>query len=142
MHMYLLSYISIICAIYSLTLHRICCLITSPCSPLIYIYICIHFYPIGTVVKPSKEDILFVPQKPYLVNGTLRDQIIYPHTVADMRAIGVTDDDLVRLLEVVDPAQSIVREWKFDDQRDWFHSFSGGQKQRVAMARVFYHRPR
>ncbi len=96
----------------------------------------------GTVMKPRKEDILFVPQKPYLVKGTLRDQIIYPHTVEDMRAKGVSDDDLMRLLEVVDPARSITKEWKFDDVRDWFNAFSGGQKQRVAMARVFYHRPR
>jgi hypothetical protein len=36
------------------------------------------------IIKPKKRDILFVPQKPYLVLGTLRDQIIYPHSKADM----------------------------------------------------------
>lgn len=39
----------------------------------------------GTLTKPHKEEILFVPQKPYLVLGTLRDQIIYPHDVDDMK---------------------------------------------------------
>ncbi len=96
----------------------------------------------GTIIKPANSDILFVPQKPYLVTGCLRDQVIYPHTIAEMKAIGVTDDDLMHLLDIVDPARSITREWKFDDVRDWNNAFSGGQKQRVAMARVFYHRPR
>eukprot|EP00455_Lapot_gusevi_P033107 TRINITY_DN3617_c0_g1_i2.p1 TRINITY_DN3617_c0_g1~~TRINITY_DN3617_c0_g1_i2.p1 ORF type:complete len:735 (-),score=339.57 TRINITY_DN3617_c0_g1_i2:93-2297(-) len=95
----------------------------------------------GVVYKPSKEDILFVPQKPYQVRGTLRDQIIYPHNRAQMEAAGVTDADLIYLLKLVDPANSILRQWTLDDQRNWFNAFSGGQKQRVAMARVFYHRP-
>lgn len=96
----------------------------------------------GRVVKPRKEDILFVPQKPYLVLGTLRDQIIYPHSYADMRALGITDDDLGHLLAMVDPARIITTTWKWDEVKDWFHAFSGGQKQRVAMARLFYHKPR
>ena len=96
----------------------------------------------GRVVKPPKCDILFIPQKPYLVMGTLRDQIIYPHTHDQMKQRGVSDDDLRHLLEMVDPARIILTQWKFDEERDWFHSFSGGQKQRVAMARLFYHRPR
>jgi len=95
----------------------------------------------GTVIKPQKEDILFVPQKPYLVLGTLRDQIIYPHSHQEMIANGVTDEDLAHLLSVVDPSGIILANWKWDDIKDWFHAFSGGQKQRVAMARLFYHRP-
>jgi len=96
----------------------------------------------GVLTKPPKEDILFIPQKPYLVLGNLRDQIIYPHSLSDMQALGVTDADLARLLAVVDPAQNITRTWGWDEVKDWFHAFSGGQKQRVAMARLFYHRPK
>jgi ABC-type uncharacterized transport system fused permease/ATPase subunit len=96
----------------------------------------------GVLTKPPKEEILFVPQKPYLVLGTLRDQIIYPHNVDDMKKAGVTDDDLKQLLGIVDPQQKITTDWKWDEIRDWFYAFSGGQKQRVAMARLFYHRPR
>jgi ABC-type uncharacterized transport system fused permease/ATPase subunit len=55
----------------------------------------------GVVVKPRKEDVLFVPQKPYLVLGSLRDQVIYPHKEVDMKAAGVTDSDLERLMDVV-----------------------------------------
>jgi ATP-binding cassette subfamily D (ALD) protein 3 len=84
---------------------------------------------------------MFVPQKPYQVVGTLRDQIIYPHDRAQMTALGVTDTDLCRLIQMVDPAQSILGQWQLDDVRNWINAFSGGQKQRIAMARVFYHRP-
>ena len=96
----------------------------------------------GRLIKPAKSSILFVPQKPYLVMGTLRDQVIYPHTHEDMKSLGITDEHLSSLLAIVDPARNITREWSWDTVKDWFHAFSGGQKQRVAMARLFYHRPR
>eukprot|EP01119_Soliformovum_irregulare_P011257 TRINITY_DN2810_c0_g1_i1.p1 TRINITY_DN2810_c0_g1~~TRINITY_DN2810_c0_g1_i1.p1 ORF type:complete len:702 (-),score=151.29 TRINITY_DN2810_c0_g1_i1:24-2129(-) len=95
----------------------------------------------GTVVKPRKEDILFVPQKPYLVLGTLRDQIIYPHSEDDMRRLGISDDDLLHLMSIVDEEDTILKQWSWADVRDWAQALSGGQKQRVAMARLFYHRP-
>jgi len=96
----------------------------------------------GLLTKPPNEDMVFIPQKSYLVLGTLRDQIIYPHNKKQMDAMGVTDDDLAKLLSIVDPAGNILKEWTFDTEKDWFHAFSGGQRQRVAMARVFYHRPK
>uniref|UniRef100_A0A6B2KZP0 ABC transporter domain-containing protein n=1 Tax=Arcella intermedia TaxID=1963864 RepID=A0A6B2KZP0_9EUKA len=95
----------------------------------------------GTVTKPDNDCILFVPQKPYLVLGTLRDQIIYPHSEEEMKAQGATDKDLEHLLSLVDPSRTILNQWAWGDVRDWFNAFSGGQKQRVAMARLFYHTP-
>jgi ATP-binding cassette subfamily D (ALD) protein 3 len=96
----------------------------------------------SSIVKPKKRDILFVPQKPYLVLGTLRDQVIYPHSYEDMREQNITDDDLEKLLSIVDPKGYIRKSWSWDEQKDWFHAFSGGQKQRIAMARLFYHKPK
>lgn len=95
----------------------------------------------GTVVKPRKEDIIFVPQIPYFVIGTLRDQVIYPHTVEDMRNLNVTNEDLDKLMEIVDPSKTILSQWKWDDVNDWFSILPLISKQRLAMARIFYHRP-
>jgi ATP-binding cassette subfamily D (ALD) protein 3 len=95
----------------------------------------------GTLIKPRNEDVLFVPQKPYQVLGTLRDQIIYPHSVEQMIQKGVSDNDLEHLLKIVDPSLTIRNQWHWDEVKDWINTFSGGQKQRIAMARVFYHCP-
>lgn len=40
----------------------------------------------GIVRKPPSSQFILIPQRPYLSLGTLRDQIIYPHSEADMRA--------------------------------------------------------
>eukprot|EP01006_Ploeotia_vitrea_P058788 TRINITY_DN70227_c0_g1_i1.p1 TRINITY_DN70227_c0_g1~~TRINITY_DN70227_c0_g1_i1.p1 ORF type:complete len:641 (-),score=66.41 TRINITY_DN70227_c0_g1_i1:125-2047(-) len=96
----------------------------------------------GEMNKPSREDVVFVPQKPYLVRGTLRDQIIYPHSVQDMKQRQVTDEELGKLLQAADPHETIRGTWEWDHFADWTTAFSGGQKQRVAMARLFYHKPR
>eukprot|EP00668_Euglena_longa_P023354 GGOE01029180.1.p1 GENE.GGOE01029180.1~~GGOE01029180.1.p1 ORF type:complete len:803 (-),score=261.11 GGOE01029180.1:1043-3451(-) len=96
----------------------------------------------GRLFKPEREAVFFVTQRPYMPLGTLRDQIIYPHTLDQMQSLGVTDADLANLLALVDPPQKIVNTWRWDDVRDWFGALSGGQKQRIAMARLFYHRPK
>lgn len=38
----------------------------------------------GLVRKPPASDFMLIPQRPYLCLGTLRDQIIYPHSKLEM----------------------------------------------------------
>ncbi|KAI7834807.1 ABC transporter transmembrane region 2-domain-containing protein [Kickxella alabastrina] len=95
----------------------------------------------GTVRKPSMRQIFYIPQRPYLPIGTLRDQLIYPDTVADMAARGTTDAQLLDILEVVQLRYVVEREGGWDAVKLWKDALSGGDKQRIAMARLFYHRP-
>ena len=56
----------------------------------------------GLVSRPKTtgaDGIMFLPQRPYLSTGTLRDQVIYPHTELDMRDSGRRDFELARVLE-------------------------------------------
>lgn len=96
----------------------------------------------GVVSKPPEKDFTYIPQRPYLCTGTLRDQIIYPDNHAQMLAKGVTDADLQGMLEVVDIGNIVEREGGWEAVREWRDALSGGDKQRIAMARLFYHRPK
>lgn len=96
----------------------------------------------GTVRKPPSEQIFYIPQRPYLSRGTLRDQVIYPDTRSDMTRKGLVDDDLHRILEVVEIEGIVDREGGWDSEKEWREALSGGVQQRIAMARLFYHSPK
>lgn len=59
-----------------------------------------------------------------------------------MLSRGKSDEDLSKILEVVDMAGIIEREGGWDAVREWRDTLSGGDKQRIAMARLFYHQPK
>ena len=46
----------------------------------------------GTVHKPTTDKIFYIPQRPYLPIGSLRDQIIYPDNVQQQKAKKITED--------------------------------------------------
>ncbi|CAI6255164.1 unnamed protein product [Periconia digitata] len=96
----------------------------------------------GTVRKPPFEDIFYIPQRPYLSRGSLRQQIIYPDSLREMHDKGITDADLLSILEVVEIESIVDRPDGWDAEQEWTDVLSGGLQQRVAMARLFYHRPK
>ena len=88
----------------------------------------------GLILIPPPEEMMFLPQRPYLPLGTLRAAISYP------AAPDTFDDATVhRALErcgLGDFAGALDR-----DER-WDQTLSIGQQQRVAFARLLLHRPR
>lgn len=99
----------------------------------------------GLVSRPrgfGMDGIMFLPQRPYLTVGTLRDQVIYPHSEMDMRENGRTDAELGRILNEVHLGYLPDREGGWDCRKEWKDVLSGGEKQRMAFARLLYHEPR
>lgn len=84
----------------------------------------------GTLTKPSPDRLFYVPQKPYLAIGTLRDQVIYPHSKADALSRGFDDVKILELLQAVHLQYLVTREGEWDAVADWADVLSGGEKQR------------
>ncbi|GIZ42183.1 hypothetical protein CKM354_000546100 [Cercospora kikuchii] len=90
----------------------------------------------------GQDGIMFLPQRVYLSHGTLRDQVIYPHTEVDMKEAGRTEMELLGILEESKLGYIPDREGGWDTRKMWQDVLSGGEKQRMAIARLLYHEPR
>lgn len=91
----------------------------------------------GVIRRPSLDKILFLPQRTYMLLGSLREQLLYPH---DSRP--VTDRELQETLEAVNLPHLAERVGGFDAVLSWADVLSLGEQQRVAFARLLLAKPR
>lgn len=91
----------------------------------------------GAIVRPASDRILFLPQRPYMVLGTLRDQLLYPNTHLE-----VEDEQLKQVLEQVNLAGLDERFGGFDAEQDWADVLSLGEQQRLTFARLLLNQPK
>jgi ABC-type uncharacterized transport system fused permease/ATPase subunit len=91
----------------------------------------------GQLVRPSLEKIMFLPQRPYIILGTLREQLLYPQTTRQM-----TDQELEEILEKVNLQHLVTNRNDFDKEVNWENILSLGEQQRLAFARLLVSRPK
>jgi len=91
----------------------------------------------GAIYRPSLNEMLFLPQKPYMILGTLRSQLTYPH--ADLE---ISEGELHYALETVNLPDLARRSGGLDVEKDWADVLSLGEQQRLAFARILINKPR
>ncbi|XP_057496579.1 ABC transporter D family member 1-like isoform X2 [Actinidia eriantha] len=120
----------------------------------------------GRLVKPCQLTgekagcgcgVFYVPQRPYMCLGTLRDQIVYPlsceeaeQRILDLYGKGqisvnagnLLDVHLKNTLENVKLLYLLKRKGGWDANQNWEDILSLGEQQRLGMARLFFHKPK
>jgi putative ATP-binding cassette transporter len=87
----------------------------------------------GGRVKPGSGNALFLPQRPYFPQGTLRDMLAYPAATDSF-----TEAEFTQALD--DVGMSALSP-ELDLRDAWSHRLSGGEQQRVALARALLVKP-
>jgi vitamin B12/bleomycin/antimicrobial peptide transport system ATP-binding/permease protein len=91
----------------------------------------------GTVEGPDYHEVLFLPQTPYMLLGTLREQLIYPNLREN-----ITDTEIQEALTVVNLEGLGDRMGGLDAEKDWAAVLSQGEQQRLAFARILLSQPK
>ena len=91
---------------------------------------------VGQLMRPDGFDAqaMFVPQRPYFPNASLRAALAYPDDANHY------NDEALRT--ALDDALLPDLKTRLDDEDAWDQKLSGGEQQRLALARVFLKKPR
>jgi putative ATP-binding cassette transporter len=87
----------------------------------------------GVVETPGEGRIMFLPQKPYLPLGTLREVVAYPSEGGRY-----TDAEIAEALRICRLEELTTR---LEDTDNWAMRLSPGEQQRLAIARALLNRP-
>ena len=87
----------------------------------------------GQVRMPDNARVLFLPQRPYIPVGTLRDAVSFPAPAGEF------SDDALR--EVLHACRLERFADRLDELQNWSMLMSGGEQQRLAVARAILHKP-
>lgn len=90
----------------------------------------------GCITRPSLDQVLFVPERPYLPPATLREALV--RTGAEQQ---MTDDDIYSILAKLDLELVIARAEGLDTEHDWRAILSLGEQHSLALARILLAAP-
>jgi len=91
----------------------------------------------GSISRPPYRNMIFLPQRPYMIHGSLRSQLEYPGA-----AHAPNDERLHQILEIVNLPHLVERvDGDLDRHADWADMLSLGEQQRVSFARLLLREP-
>jgi putative ATP-binding cassette transporter len=85
----------------------------------------------GRIVRPPAGRIMFLPERPYLPPGTLREVLL--HTGRERE---VADEEIVAVIRNLGLEPVLERAGGLDTERDWDDVLSLGEQQLLALARI------
>jgi putative ATP-binding cassette transporter len=91
----------------------------------------------GTVKRPDLDEIRFLPDRPYIPPGTLRQAL-----VSKRRERDYTDQAIVEVLELVGLADIFARSGGLDVEQEWDSLLSPHEQRQVSFARILITEPR
>jgi putative ATP-binding cassette transporter len=91
----------------------------------------------GSVRRPPLDEMAFLPQRPYMLLGSLREQLAYPHDAAEF-----TDVAMERALVECGLPELTSRVGGLDSVLQWEDVLSLGEQQRLAFARLSLRMPK
>jgi len=90
----------------------------------------------GRINRPDLDEILFLPERPYLPPGTLREVLL--RTVNEE---STTDDNIITVLEKLHVADIVPRVGGLQVDRDWDGLLSISEQHLLSAARILLARP-
>ena len=91
----------------------------------------------GKIGRPPYRSMMFLPQRPYMVPGSLRAQLEYPES-----GMKNSEESMQEVLETVNLPELAERvDGDFDREADWANMLSLGEQQRLSFARLLFKRP-
>jgi putative ATP-binding cassette transporter len=91
----------------------------------------------GKIIRPGLEDILFLPERPYLPPGALRDVLLrtgQEHVINDAQIMEVLSNLGLR--------ETVTRAGGLGASKDWDDVFSIGEQHMLSIARLFLAHPK
>jgi putative ATP-binding cassette transporter len=90
----------------------------------------------GKITRPKPDEIIFLPQQPYMTFDSLYNQLVYPNIHLE-----IDDEYLHSVLEQVNLLYLIEQFGDLKTKLSWSDILSLGEQQRVAFARIFINKP-
>jgi ABC-type uncharacterized transport system fused permease/ATPase subunit len=90
----------------------------------------------GKITRPQREQMFFLPQRPYMILGSLRQQLLYPYPETQFN-----DQQLFQVLKQVNLPDIATQFGGLDAVKKWSQILSIGEQQRLAFARLLLHQP-
>ncbi|MEO5915713.1 MAG: SbmA/BacA-like family transporter [Luteolibacter sp.] len=90
----------------------------------------------GQIIRPSLDEILFLPERPYLPPGTLRELLVR----TGMEKV-VPDAVIMGILVSLGVNDVVARANGFDADQNWDDMLSIGEQHLLSMARIFIAKP-